>query len=343
VVIIRYLYLKNIIKESKLSYVMERPGKADTHVHTEYSGFGKLWLLGFPESVSRPTSLVDRSRRMGYDVVCVTDHNETAGAFIAKEYAKQYDDIEIVIGEEVMTEDGEIIGLFLTEKIKPNLSVEETVDIIREQGGLTIAPHPFSFHVRGLKEKIFDIDLDGFEVLNGGHPDKYSNPFAKMVMDRHPGRWAPIGASDAHSKYTYGYAWTEFEGNTAEDLRKAILSKKTIPRGRTTPVLSEVQWSMEVVIVGQRIIYKSLGGKLPYKVDHALIEAVNDQSDLIKATAMIGGFAYLFPPVTFLATLASTTYLNRCAKRLRKDIEQRLEEIDELIKNLDPRHTSSES
>jgi len=321
---------------------MDRPGKADTHVHTEYSGFSKLWMLRFPESVSRPTSLVERSRRMGYDVVCVTDHDETAGAFLAQKYAKQYDDIEIVVGEEVMTDDGEIIGLFLTEKIQPGLSIEETVDIIREQGGLTIAPHPFSFHVRGLKERIFDIDLDGFEVLNGGHPDKYSNVFAQKVMDRYPGRWAPIGASDAHSKYTFGYAWTEFEGNTAEDFRKTILNKKTVPKGRTTPVLGEVQWSMEVVLGGQKIMYKSLRGKLPDKEDHVLTETANQKSDLIKATAIVGGFAYIFPPVTFLATLATTAYLNKGAKRMSRDLEQRLEEIDHILTNLGVRNGSPE-
>jgi predicted metal-dependent phosphoesterase TrpH len=131
---------------------MDRVGKADTHLHTEYSGVGSLGVLAFPESVSKPISLVNRARKNGFDVICVTDHDETAGAFIAQEYAKQFDDVEVIIGEEVMTSDGEIIGLFLTERIEPGLSIEETVDIIREQGGLTIAPHPFSFHVPGLKE-----------------------------------------------------------------------------------------------------------------------------------------------------------------------------------------------
>jgi predicted metal-dependent phosphoesterase TrpH len=314
---------------------MDRAGKADTHVHTEYSGFGKLGVLRFPESVSKPQSVVERTRKHGFDVVCITDHNETAGAFIAQEYAKKYNDVEVVVGEEVMTSDGEIIGLFLTEKIQPNLTIEETVDIIREQGGLTIAPHPFSLHVPGLKERIFDIDLDGFEVLNGGHPDKYSNILARTVMERYPGKWAPMSASDAHSKFTFGYSWTEFEGSTAEDLRKAILGKKTVPKGKTTPVLGEVQWSMEVVLVGQKLMYRSLRGKLPNKEDHMLIEKINSLSDLMKATGMVGGFMYLFPPVSFMATLASTMYLNRGAKRMLRDLDQRLEEIDNIIRNVD--------
>jgi len=321
---------------------MDRAGKADLHIHTEYSGFGQLGFLGFPESMTRPWSLVERARKKGFDVICVTDHDETAGAFKAQEHAKKFDDIEVVVGEEVMTSDGEIIGLFLTERVEPDMSIEETVDVIREQGGLTIAPHPFSFHVRGLKERILDIDLDGFEVLNGGHPDKYSNPMAQAVMDRYPGRWAPISASDAHSRFTFGYSWTEFEGRTADDLRKAILSKKTVPKGRTAPVLGEVQWSMEVVLGGQKLMYKSLRGRLPAEEDHALIEKINSMSDLKKATALVGGFMYLFPPTSFLATLASTTYLKRGERRLRRDIEQRLAEIDDLLGNLDRRHAPSE-
>lgn len=319
---------------------MDRVGKADLHLHTEYSGFAQLGVLRFPESVSKPPNLVNRARKHGFDVICITDHDETAGAFIAQEYAKQFDDIEVIVGEEVMTSDGEIIGLFLTEKIQPQMTIEETVDVIREQGGLTIAPHPFSFHVRGLKERIFDIDLDGFEVLNGGHPDKYSNTFAQAVMDRYPGRWAATSASDAHSKYTFGYNWTEFEGRTAEDLRKAILSKKTVPKGRTAPVLGEVQWSLEVVMGGQKLMYKSLRGKLSSREDHALIEKVNSLNDLKKAAGIIGGFMYL--PMSFMATLASTTFLHRGAKRMLRDMDQRLEEIDELIKHIDSTRAAPE-
>jgi len=311
---------------------MERMGRADTHVHTEYSGFTGLGILKFPESVTMPEKQVDRARKNGIDVLCITDHNEVAGGFVAQKYAKQFNDIEIIVGDEIMTNDGEIVGLFLTEKPKSFLSIEETVDEIREQGGLTIAPHPFSFHVHGLKERIFDIDLDGFEVLNGGHPDAYSNYFAQRVMDRYPGRWAPISASDGHSNYTVGYNWTEFEGRTAEDLRKAILDKKTVPKGVVTPVLGSVQWSLEVVMGGEKLMYKALKNKLPG--DNALVEKINNLSDLKKIAGIIGGAMYTFPPIMFLATLLSTSYLNRGAKRMLKDSEQRLKDIDDIIANI---------
>ncbi len=212
-------------------------GKADPHLHTEYSGFQKLGVIKFPESVVQPDFLVDTARANGMDVICVTDHDETYGGAIAQKYAAQkYDDIEVVVGEEVTTADGEIIGLFLNETIPPRLPVEETVDRIREQGGLVVAPHPFSFHVPGLKERVLDLDVDALEVINGGHPDGYTNMFARLVVDRWPGRWAETSGSDAHSEHTAGYNWTEFPGTTAEDFRKAILDKTTKACGEPAPV-----------------------------------------------------------------------------------------------------------
>ena len=310
-------------------------GKADTHVHTEYSGFNKLGVIKFPESVALPDVQVDNARANGMDVLCITDHDETAGAFIAQKYARKYDDIEVVAGEEITTADGEIIGLFLNEKIPYNLSVEETVDIIREQGGLVIAPHPFSFHVPGLQERILELDIDGFEVINGGHPDSYSNKFARAVMDRYPGRWAETSGSDAHSIYTAGYNWTEFSGNTAEDFRKAILNKTTIACGEAAPVFGQVQWSVDVVIGGQKLLYQSLIGKLKNVPNDHLIEKINSITDLKKATGIFAGCLYVVPPISFIATILSTSYLKKGSREMEAWIPERLEGIDTIIGKVD--------
>lgn len=310
-------------------------GKADTHVHTEFSGFSQLSVMKFPESVASPEMQVEKARKDGMDVLAITDHDETAGAFIAEAYAKKYDDIDVIIGEEVTTADGEIIGLFLTEKIPPGLSVEETVDIIRSQGGLTIAPHPFSFHVFALREKMFELDLDGFETVNGGHPDSYSNSFARMVMDRYPGRWAEMSSSDAHSIYTSGYNWTEFDGNTAEDFRKAVLNKTTRAMGRPAPVFGQVQWSVDVVLGGQRKLYQSLRGKLLNIPGDQLNAKINSINNLKKATGIIAGTMYLMPPITFLATILSTAFLKKGAIDMKSRIPERLEKIDRIIAKID--------
>ncbi len=310
-------------------------GRADTHVHTEYSGFNNLGVMKFPEAVVSPEQQVDQARANGMDVLCITDHDETAGAFIAQKYASKYDDIDIVIGEEVTTADGEIIGLFLTERVPDGLSVEETVDIIRNQGGLTIAPHPFSFHVPGLQEKIFEIDLDGFETINGGHPDAYSNMFARLVMDRYPGRWAETSGSDAHSKYTAGYNWTEFPGSDSEDFRKAVLNKTTKSMGVPAPVFGQVQWSVDVVLGGQRLLYRSLRGKLTNVPGDHLIEKINSITDLKKATGIFAGCLYVIPPMSFIATAISVSYLKKGAAEMTAKIPERLSAIDRIIREID--------
>ena len=310
-------------------------GKADTHVHTEYSGFSNLGAMKFPESVTPPEKQVEKARKNGMDVLGITDHDETKGAFIAQDYAKKYKDIEVIVGEEVTTADGEIIGLFLNERVPKGLPIEETIDIIRDQGGLTIAPHPFSFHVFGLKEQIFDLDIDGFETINGGHPDSYSNHFAQLVMDRYPGRWAAMSGSDAHSLYTSGYNWTEFDGNTAEDLRKAILNKTTRAMGEPASVFSQVQWSVDVALGGQKLLIQSLRGKLMRVEDDRLIEKIESISDLKKATGILCATVYVLPPVSILATLLSTSVLNKGAKKFTAEIPERLAKIDEIMKRVD--------
>ncbi len=310
-------------------------GRADTHLHTEFSGFQKLGALKFPEAVVTPEKQVDNARKNGMDVLCVTDHDEIQGALIAEKYSKGLDDIEVIVGEEVTSADGEIIGLFLNERIPEMLPVEETVDRIREQGGLVIAPHPFSFHVPGLKERILDLDIDGFEVINGGHPDDYSNMFARLVMDRYPGRWAETAGSDAHSIYTAGCCWTEFLGNTADDFRKAILNKTTKACGQAAPVFGQVQWSVDVVLGGQRMLYNSLKGRLLNVPHEHLKEKINSINDLKKATGIFAGFLYVIPPASFIATIASMSYLKKGAARMTRTIPERMELINSIIEEVD--------
>ena len=91
-------------------------------------------FLKFPESASNPEDVVKIAKQVGLSVLCITDHNSIAGALKAAEYAKDDPDIEVVIGEEVSTRDGEVIGLFLTEEIPMDLSAEKTIFRIRKQG-----------------------------------------------------------------------------------------------------------------------------------------------------------------------------------------------------------------
>ncbi len=297
--------------------------RADTHVHTYFSGTTKYKALKFPESVTTPKEQVDRAIKNGYSVICITDHNTIKGGICAKNYASGLDEIDVVVGSEINSRDGEIIGLWLNEEVPKGLPIEETLDLIRSQGGVAIAPHPFSFYVHCLGERIFDLDIDGIEVLNGGHPDGYTNARAQMVCEDNPGRWAQISASDAHSTYTAGYAWTEFEGEGEDDLRKAILSKTTVPQGRASPVFTQVQWSIEVVSRARKMIGKSLVNRLPEDPDNPVVTKIHSISSGKKIAGFVGGLIYITPPFPFIGTMLSTTWLKRRAQVLTYEFEMK--------------------
>ena len=299
--------------------------KADTHVHTYYSGVSNYKVLRFPESIIKPEVQVERARKNGMNVLCITDHDAVKGAFEAQKYAKKYDDIDVVVGEEVTSADGEVLAYWINELVPPGLPIEETLDIIHEQGGLAVAPHPFSFYVPCLRDRIFDLNLDGIEVINGGHVDHFTNTKAQQVFKEHPGRWAPFSGSDAHSVYTTGFNWTEFEGSGEEDFRKAIESKKTIACGQPAPAFTQVQWSIEVVMGAQKMLMKALAGTLQPDEDNPLITKMISISDVKKIGGIIGGFFYLLPPMPFLAEFAATKWLSRKSHALLNELDMKFQ------------------
>ncbi len=125
------------------------------HVHTNYS---------YDSNIS-VEALADYAQREGIGCVAVTDHDSIEGALELQKIAS----FKVIIGEEVTTRDGHLIGLFLTRKIEPGMSALETAQAIRDQGGIVLVPHPFvlSFGC-GLKKKTYEIaDLvDAVEVFN---------------------------------------------------------------------------------------------------------------------------------------------------------------------------------
>jgi len=103
---------------------------ADLHMHTSHSY----------DCATDPEALVDHCVAQGLGAIAITDHNEVSGAQAAAALGKP---ITIIVGEEVKTTQGEVIGLFLKERIEPGLDMGETIAAIQEQGGLVYMPHPF--------------------------------------------------------------------------------------------------------------------------------------------------------------------------------------------------------
>jgi len=284
----------------------ENQGIADIHTHTRCSGFGRYSFLHFPESVTEPAKAVEAARRKKLDVLCITDHNTIKGAMIAKKHAAG---VEVVIGEEISSADGEILALFIQEKIKPMRSAPETIDLIHEQGGIAVAAHPFSPQCHSLGKKIHNLKLDGVEVFNAYHRDAYSNLMAQTLS---PAKLARLGSSDAHSIDMIGNGYTIFEGRTSEELRKSILNRKTLFGGRKTPLSECMSWSREIAIESIRMIYNSLKGE---KSQDILCLAIDKTTKTTKALGFIGAGLYIGLPLSYCFGISGEIILNIKGKR----------------------------
>ena len=132
----------------------------DLHMHTDHSS----------DCATPVEVLIETARDRGFGAIAITDHNETSGAMAAAEVAEGMDDFKIIVAEEMKTaEQGEVIGLFLKEKIAKGLTMDETIKEIRRQGGLVYVPHPFDrLHSVPDYEHLLDIveEIDLIEVFN---------------------------------------------------------------------------------------------------------------------------------------------------------------------------------
>lgn len=122
---------------------------------------------------------------MGLDVVAITDHNSVEGGLEARELADRFG-LRVIVGEEVKTSEGEVIGLFLQRTIPGGMSFAETIAAIKEQGGIVYVPHPFDrLHTipspQVLRANVADIDV--IEVFNSrlAFPDSMSSPNASLI------------------------------------------------------------------------------------------------------------------------------------------------------------------
>lgn len=196
--------------------------RADLHIHTKHSD-GTASVRKLMDHVSRDTDLA---------VIAVTDHNKMAGAYEAKAMEADYP-FEVVLGEEVESADGHILGLFIEEVIPPGRPAAWTVAAIREQGGLAVIAHPFSPDslsknglCNGLEALRSGAVFDAIEVYNSMPLLVKANLAARHYAFA-TGDVAMVGGSDAHALRAVAQAYTLFEGKTACDLYRAILRHHT--------------------------------------------------------------------------------------------------------------------
>jgi len=191
-------------------------------------------------------------------VIAMCDHNTNEGALEAAEYAHEYG-IEVVVGQEVESSQGHILGLWTPKLIAPGMSAEDTVAEIHAQGGLAVAAHPYApkwWHKHGLcrgETSVYDaVDFDAVEVANSTPLLFAANFRARSYWRANRERLAATGGSDAHMLSVIGTSRTLFPGSTAADLRVALEARTTIGYGPTFNPTRTVSYARKVPEIKER-------------------------------------------------------------------------------------------
>jgi len=193
-------------------------GRADLHVHSHWS-----------DGAQSPETIVLAAARRRLDVLALTDHDEIRGALRAREFVAAHPEIgvEVVVGEEISTLNGHLLGLWLAERVPPGLTALRTIELIHAQGGLAVAAHPFhplrgaARGHRSLGALVPDLPLDGLEVVNNA--GVFSRLYDAWAALRNVEWMLPVtGGSDAHDVWYLGSGVTRFPGRAAADLRGAL-------------------------------------------------------------------------------------------------------------------------
>jgi predicted metal-dependent phosphoesterase TrpH len=159
------------------------------------------------------------------DVIAITDHNSIDFATRLNQELKD----QIIVGEEIMTKDGEIIGLYLDRLVRPHQTLAQTIIDIKQQGGIVYVPHPFEtvrkgIHPKALEEVMNDIDI--IEVCNGRA--FFQDRSQQAVVWARLNNVITAASSDAHGVKGLGKTYTIFSEQPTRDSLLKILSTATM-------------------------------------------------------------------------------------------------------------------
>jgi len=196
--------------------------KYDLHIHSKYSSDGVL----------DPEKIVKIAIESGLNGIAITDHNTIKGGIKAKKY--ETEDFKVIVGSEIMTERGEITGLFLSEEIKSK-DVQDVISEIKDQKGIVIIPHPFD-ELRHSAFRPTEEDINFIDCIEGFNSrcvlQKY-NDRAVEFGTKH--NLTIVGGSDAHFLNEIGEGGIITE---AEDIREAIMKNDVKVFGKRSPLVN---------------------------------------------------------------------------------------------------------
>jgi predicted metal-dependent phosphoesterase TrpH len=213
-------------------------GRADLHIHSLAS-----------DGVSSVEEILDAAEAAGLDIIAITDHERIDAAVAAQRMAGARDmRVKVIVGEEISTRSGHLVALFLHERIPPWRSLRWSVAKVHEQGGMAIVahplvPYPLCASARSIRRLLDEADSiyhpDGAEAFN---PTTAASRWGRRAPDFVSDiGLAGLGSSDAHRAIDVGRAVTLYSGSSPDDLRRAIVERRTAWEGTAYPFRAQLE------------------------------------------------------------------------------------------------------
>ncbi len=255
----------------------------ELHCHTHYSRGTKI-----PTEVMMPPRQVVRlAKKAGIGGLAITDHRVVSGWKEAREEAKKQG-IMFIPGIEIDTQQGHLIGLGLNEEVKNHLTVEETIEKIGEQGGFSVAPHPYDIKNDGIKDMC--IKADAVEVFNAFSMDRFANWYThkKAAGNSRP----MVVGSDVHMAEMMGLAVNFADAQDMDGLFREIRKDRIGFRTSYVPVEAVVKWVRDRFTHSYGDVLKYIDGNYGWPkawISRSLMNSfVGSRS---RAWNVVGGFA----------------------------------------------------
>ena len=192
--------------------------KADLHIHSTYSH----------NAISKPETILEMATQRNIGIIAITDDNGLQSRRLFANAARRYP-VQVIFGQEIKLTSakhskGELLGLFLNHPLK-SIKVSQIIAEVAAQGGVTAIAHPFCERRGEFRafEQIDDWSHVAIEVRNGRTFKKRDNQMAEELAERL--NLPATAGSDAHTPFEIGAVYIEFDGENANDLKRAILHR----------------------------------------------------------------------------------------------------------------------
>lgn len=193
--------------------------KIDLHTHSVASPDGGISEQQYAQALASGT----------LDVIAITDHNTTDFALHMQQQLGE----RIIVGEEIMTTRGEIIGLYLTETVPSGLSPAETINHINSQGGLVYIPHPFETIRSGLSPQVLEEIADRIDIIEICNGRAFlQNRSSQTVVWSRLNKVVGAASSDAHGRLGLGKTYSSLADIPTRDTLRELLTRATHHTGR---------------------------------------------------------------------------------------------------------------